>query len=113
MNDTYSEHFIKIDKTDLKHTGLVVKEIMNNLQSIGISGIELEVNEQRGTLFVSLYPDILQKQLTEKGKSTGRPRKKIQADKDTIRNMIELYGAERAADELGVSKKTLYRRLSE
>lgn len=113
MSDTYTEYFIRIDKTDTNHTELVIAEYLDTLRSVGLNGVEMEVDKGQGVLFISLYPDIIQKQLSERGKQTGRPRKPIAADRETIKDMIEQYGAEQAAKQLGISKKTMYRRLSE
>ena len=113
MDETYAEYFIRIDKTDIRHSEIVIEECLNTLCSLGLKGIEMEVNKEQSVLYISLYPDIIQKQLSENGKQAGRPRKAVHVDKDTIKNMIEQYGAEATAKKLGISKKTMYRRLSE
>ena len=113
MSDTYSEYFIRLDKNDTRHTEIVITECLEVLRAVGLNGIEMEVDKNQGILFISLYPDIIQKQLSENGKQSGRPRKPISTDKNTIKSMIEQYGAEQTAKELGIRKKTMYRRLSE
>lgn len=111
--DTYVEHFIRLNKDDIKHTELVILQCLDTLRSVGLQGVEMEVNQEQGILYISIYPDILERQLTTAGKQSGRPRKPILADKESIRDMIDTYGAEETAKKLGISKKTLYRRLAE
>lgn len=109
MDGLYDEYWMKVDQADLKHTGIVVAAITQELKDIGLNGLELELDSEKGVLFVGVYPDIIQQQLA--GGPTGRPRLKIDVDRDTIREMVDQYGANQAAAMLGISRRTLFRRL--
>lgn len=108
----YEEYFIRIDEKETGHAKSVVTEFLETLQSIGLDGLDMEVDEKQNVVFISVYPDIIKQRLRESGKVVGRPRKLIPVDNETIRSMIQRDGAEMAARQLGVSKKTMYRRLN-
>lgn len=112
MADLYDEYWMKVDRADLKHAETIVAAINQELKGIGLNGMEFELDSEKGVLFVGVHPDIIQQQLAAGG-PTGRPRLKINADRDTIRAMIDQHGATQAAAMLGISRRTLFRRLKD